>query len=219
MNGWGLFFTLAGLATGYGVYRLGMDRAGLVGGYRLLGLWAIPFAAVSARLAEFIAEGRMNASFFDLMSGGRSLLAGIIGGWIGIVIGKKRMGLTRSTGEFWAPALAAGEVVGRVGCFFNGCCGGVRTDLPIAIDGRHPAALYSMVAALFILIALHGSNRKWATYLLLYGASRFVIEFVREPVSAPIGGLSLVQWLCLAGVGLGLYSYRQPKPVITLESA
>lgn len=206
MNPWGLTFTVLGLVVGYATYRRRMDRAGLVGGYRLLGLWAIPFAALAARLAEFIAEGRMTASFFDLMSGGRSLAAAILGGWIGVVIGKRRMGLTRSTGEYWAPALALGEAVGRVGCFFNGCCAGTKCDLAWSIDGRHPAQLYSAGAALGIYFALRALENRvllWPAYLCLYGSTRFLIEFFREPVAPPLAGLSIVQWGCLAAVVAG----------------
>lgn len=206
MNPWGLTFTILGLVVGYLTYRRRMDRAGLVGGYRLLGLWAIPFAALAARLAEFVAEGRMTASFFDLMSGGRSLAAAILGGWIGVVIGKRRMGLTRSTGEYWAPALALGEAVGRIGCFFNGCCAGTKCDLAWSIDGRHPAQLYSSVAALAIYFALRALENRvplWPAYLCLYGSTRFVIEFFREPVAPPLAGLSIVQLGCLAALLAG----------------
>lgn len=220
MNPLGFAFTLAGIVVGYLTYRRGMDRAGLIGGYRWLGLWALPFAAVAARLAEFAAEGQMNASLFNLMSGGRSLVAGIIGGWIGVVIGKKRMGLTRSTGEFWAPALALGEAVGRIGCFFNGCCGGIKCSLPWAIDGRHPAQFYSAGTALAIYAVLKfmaraGTAHIWATYLILYGASRFVIEFFREPIAPPAYGLSLVQWGCLLAVVVGSWNLtRRPTPAL-----
>ncbi len=219
MNPYGTAFTILGLVVGYVTYRRGMDKAGLTGGYRLLGLWALPFAAVSARLAEWIAEGKMSANFFDLMSGGRSLVAGIVGGWIGVVIGKRRMGLTRATGEFWAPALALGEAVGRIGCFFNGCCFGVKCDLPWAIDGRHPAQLYSSLVALaiyFVLRVLKGRVDLWSAYLVLYGASRFAIEFLREPVASPVFGLSIVQWGCLLAVGAGAVAMvracRLPPP-------
>lgn len=215
----GFLFTLGGLVAGYMVYRRGMDKAGLVGGYRLLGLWALPFAALAARLAEFIAEGRMDSSFFDLMSGGRSLVAGIVGGWIGVVIGKKRMGLTRSTGEFWAPALALGEAIGRIGCWFNGCCVGTATSSILAIDGRHPAQLYSAVTAFLVYLAVRKSQNKWPLYLLLYGSSRFLIEFVREPVAIPAGGLSIVQWCCLVAIALGLNGFRSPRSVMTMENA
>ena len=61
------------------------------------------------------------------------------------------MGLRRSTGDLFALALPAGEAVGRLGCYFNGCCYGEPFDGPWAVlqHGalRHPAQLYSAVVA------------------------------------------------------------------------
>ena len=215
----GTLFTMLGLAVGYFVYRRGMDRAGLVGGYRLLGLWAIPFAAVGAKLAELIAEGHLSWDFFNLFAGGRSLVAGIIGGWIGVVIGKRRMGLTTPTGQFWAPALALGEAIGRIGCFFNGCCFGTRTDVAWALEGRHPSQLYSAVAAFSIYLLLLRMPNRWPAYLLLYGVTRFAIEFFRQPVSTPIAGLSIVQWCCILAIGAGIYGLRAQPTVVSMETA
>ena len=68
---------------------------------------------------------------------------------------------------------------------------------------RHPAQIYSalVAAGLFVILfrlrsrlTREGDLFKW--YVLLYGATRFGLEFLRER-NVMLGGLSLVQWTCL----------------------
>jgi len=105
--------------------------------------------------------------------------------------------------DAFAPGIALGHAVGRLGCLAAGCCYGRPTDLPWAVtfsDPRaaanvgtplnvplHPTQLYESGAELLILVLLLATERKgrafdgrtfWL-YLLLYGISRFVIEFFR----------------------------------------
>ena len=51
--------------------------------------------------------------------GGKTLIGGLIGGYLGVVATKKILKFNRSTGDLFAPALAIGIAIGRVGCFFN----------------------------------------------------------------------------------------------------
>ncbi len=79
------------------------------------------------------------------------------------------------------PAVVAGIVLLRIGCFLNGCCTGVATDLPVGMAFPagpsaatsflgietaeapvHPTQLYEMAAAV-----LCGLNRLWGTGLSL----------------------------------------------------
>ena len=157
--------------------------------------YAVLGGVVGAKLGEFAAEGwPLRISFwsiFDPEFGGKALLGGILGGWIAAGIAKRRMGITRSTGDLFALALPAGEAVGRIGCYFNGCCYGIATKFPIAIyqhgAWRHPTQIYSSITAALIFTALFLVRDKlpregdlFKLYLLLFGITRFGIEFIRE---------------------------------------
>ncbi len=108
-----------------------------------------------------------------------------------------------TTADLMAPGIALGHVVGRFGCLLAGCCYGRPTDVPWAVTFTdplaaenvgtplgiplHPTQLYDAGAELIILGLLLYSERKgkpfagrtfWM-YLLLYGISRFIIEFYR----------------------------------------
>ncbi len=156
--------------------------------------------------------------------GGRTVVGGLLGGWIAVEAGKWGLGVRRSTGDGFGLPLAIGLAFGRLGCFFNGCCAGrvVRpTDTLHALarpghDGllRYPSQLlevgfHATAAALLYVAARRGVMRdlRFATYIATYAVFRFGLEFLRDnpPV---LGGLSYYQWLTIplfaiaAGTGL-----------------
>jgi phosphatidylglycerol:prolipoprotein diacylglycerol transferase len=202
------------------------------------GVWtvvAIGFvcAVLCAKLAQMIAEGWPTnvplEAGIDPRVGGRSLLGGLVGGWLGVEIAKRYYGLKRSTGDMFALALPAGEAVGRIGCYLNGCCYGSEYRGIGAIwqhgAWRYPAQLYSSAVALSLFclllrLFLRGGlpeGRLFTLYLLGFGLTRFGLEFIRWRESV-VFGLSPMQWFCM---DLVLYSavvltlkrpVRQPIP-------
>ncbi len=122
---------------------------------------------------------------------GLVFLGGVIGGTIAILIyiWIKKLPVWK-IGDIAAPALAMGAAIGRVGCFFNGCCYGVLTTLPLGVNffdlPRHPTQIYSSIYNLFIFSVVWGIREKvekdgfllWL-YILLYSFFRFLIEFIR----------------------------------------
>jgi phosphatidylglycerol:prolipoprotein diacylglycerol transferase len=145
-----------------------------------------------------------------------------------------------TTCDMFAPGIALGHVIGRLGCLMAGCCFGRQTDVPWAITFTdpfaaanvgtplnvplHPTQLYEAGAELMILILLLVTERKgrpypgrtfWA-YMLLYAVSRFVIEFYRGDERGLLMGLSTSQFisLLLAPLSLAMLFYlrRQSSP-------
>lgn len=173
-----------------------------------LGIWIIISALVGAKLLLLIVD-------FDQFTGNPRDLLGLArsggvfyGGLIAAVVvallylRRHHMPLWTTTDVF-APGIALGHVIGRLGCLLAGCCFGKPTSVPWAITFRDPAAmanvgtplgvplhptqLYEAGAEALILVFLLLFERRgrpfpgrtfWS-YLLLYGVSRFVIEFYR----------------------------------------
>lgn len=104
------------------------------------------------------------------------------------------------------PYLALAQALGRMGCFFNGCCFGKTCDLPWAIrfpmgsppayaypgsggwsEPVHPTQLYSVAGLVFICLLLLFLRKQWnpfvgftmPAYLILYGIMRFTVEMFR----------------------------------------
>ncbi|MFN7905684.1 MAG: prolipoprotein diacylglyceryl transferase [Pseudobdellovibrionaceae bacterium] len=125
--------------------------------------------------------------------------------------------------DFYAPVISLGYIIGRFGCFLNGCCYGKYCDLPWGItsaDGqsailpRHPTQLYAMILEFLIFVALLTWEKRNSTYLnqpkkireamagslfacwlLMHAASRFLIEQWRDDFRGPQYFLSVSSWM------------------------
>ena len=136
---------------------------------------------------------------FKIWQGGLVFYGGLLGAIpVSIYYLRKNHLPVWPVADIVAPALALGEIFGRWGCFFAGCCYGKPSGVPWSVAFTdpdslaplhvhlHPTQLYSSVAALIIFLLLlyvrkikrfHG--QVFWSYLLLYSLARFVIEFFR----------------------------------------
>jgi phosphatidylglycerol:prolipoprotein diacylglycerol transferase len=140
------------------------------------------------------------------------------------------------TFDVFAPGIAIGHAIGRLGCLAAGCCWGKPTHLPWAItftnqDAHeltdvplnvpvHPTQLYESALNLIIFWFLwrrihkpHRSGEIFGWYLVFYSTARFLVEFLRNHEQALLLGLSLTQWISLGTLLLGLWILRPRKPV------
>ncbi len=106
------------------------------------------------------------------------------------------------TCDAFAPGLAIGHAIGRLGCFAAGCCYGKETHAAWGVVFTNPLAqqwagtplnvhleptqLMEAVVETFNFLLLswlikrkHADGQVFGTYLILYGIARFFIEFLR----------------------------------------
>jgi len=148
---------------------------------------------------------------------GRTLVGALIGGFIGVELTKKIIGVKSSTGNLFAPALAIGLALGRIGCFIKQCCYGVETNLPWAVymheAYRHPTQIYEAIfhftafIIMFIKIKKNSGKLKPGTlfpaYIFAYSIFRFITEFLRaDAIITRFWGLSSAQLICLIVAGI-----------------
>ena len=162
-----------------------------------------------------------------LSRGGMSWFGGLLGGVATALVFMRRMRLPIiPTLAAATPALAIGHAIGRIGCFLVGDDYGRPTDLPWGVafprglpptDVRvHPTQLYEMAALFMVAWLLIRWRRRGVAdaivlgrYLVLAGAIRFAIEFIR--VNERILGPFTLAHLVSAGlvlVGLALLVWR-----------
>jgi len=162
-----------------------------------IGLGAFCGAMIGAKLPFVLTdwEGlRSGAAWFD---NGKTILAGLVGGYLGVELAKELLGVTIKTGDSFAVPVAAAVAVGRLACFVGGCCYGKPTSLPWGVvfhDGvaRHPTQLYESafhaLAAIFLAWTERRGlfqNQRIKLYLIAYLVYRFCTEFLRpEPILA-----------------------------------
>jgi phosphatidylglycerol:prolipoprotein diacylglycerol transferase len=159
---------------------------------------------------------------------------GAIGGALGAFIwAYRRRFLGLALLDLTAPALALGYAIGRIGCQLSGDGDyGTSSNLPWAMsypDGTvptteevHPTPVYETLAMgliAWLLWSWRGRLRSgllFASYLVLSGLERFLVEFVRRN-DAVFAGLTTPQIESLAlmtagGLWLTLAARRRPLP-------
>jgi len=164
---------------------------------------------------------------FDPTIGPGSILGAVGGAYIGGYIASKVIGKAGCACDAFAPALALGTAIGRIGCFLSLEDGlGKPTHLPWGVwveTGSaagylaHPTPLYDMAFNLVwfaVLLLLRDHPRMQNGNLLKVGLAgyavfRFLVEFVRNN-TVLLWGLTGQQFFCLALLAaLGVYYLNQ----------
>jgi phosphatidylglycerol:prolipoprotein diacylglycerol transferase len=189
-----------------------------------LGIWIIISALIGAKLlllmVEFDTFRQNPRELVTLLRSGGVFYGGLIAAVAVAIWYMRRHRLpVWGVSDAFAPGIALGHVIGRMGCFFAGCCFGRATDVPWSVTFRneyaaqnvgtplnvpiHPTQLYEAGAELIILGLLLVLERKWRpfagrtfwSYMLLYGITRFFIEFYRGDARGMILDLSTSQFV------------------------
>jgi phosphatidylglycerol:prolipoprotein diacylglycerol transferase len=209
--------------------RRGLDPARVLD----LGIFIIASAIVGAKLLLLLTDAPFYlahpAELFSLARSGGVFYGGLI---LSVLVSwwyMRRHHLPLwQTCDVFAPGIALGHVVGRLGCLMAGCCYGTPTSLPWAVTftdpftasyvgtplhvGLHPTQLYEAGVELAILLVLLGTEHRGRTYpgrtfwryILLYGLSRFAIEFFRGDERGIVLGFSTSQFISLILVPLSI---------------
>jgi len=165
---------------------------------------ALVGGAVFMRLGTWLqhVDLRANASLTEQwLYGNRSILGGLVGAWLGVHVAKRLTGYRARTGDLFAPAVALGMAVGRVGCLLTeqpgtpaghgwgitlGPAAAERTGSPAGVP-LHPSFAYEIAFHLLAFAALWWWLRRrnlppgemFVWYVAAYGVFRFLVEFVR----------------------------------------
>ena len=207
--GWGVptheFFIAVGLAVAAAVYFFEARRKGeLSEQIAWIAVGALIGGAILAKVGSawrFAGDGSTLTELY--LFGGRSILGGLAGAYLGAIVAKRLVGYRRSTGDLFAPAVAIGLAIGRIGCFLTEQVG-TPTSMPWGISvspetaaaipncpqcltgvAMHPSFLYEIgFLAVTFVVLWWGRDRlpaglTFKLFLLGYGVFRFAVEFVR----------------------------------------
>jgi phosphatidylglycerol:prolipoprotein diacylglycerol transferase len=206
-----------------------------------LGIYLIIAALVGAKVMLVLVDLKYflanPGDIFSLVRAGGVFYGGLLGALVTAIVLVRRYQLQIwATADLFAPGIALGHVIGRMGCLMAGCCYGRPTDVPWAITFTnpdaaanvgtplgiplHPTQLYDAGAELLILVLLLAterlgrpfSGRTFWLYMLLYGISRFVIEFFRGDERGALLGVSTSQFVSLVVVPLAIAMLIRLRP-------
>jgi len=115
-----------------------------------------------------------------------------------------------STGDLWAPSLAIGQAIGRIGCFMAGCCYGQPTGISWGVVFRHPKSLAPLNIPLYptqffeafsgfliflVLLFLYGrrkfNGQVFLWYVILHSTARLFVERFRGDERGLIPGTEM----------------------------
>lgn len=216
-------FEALGYVGGYAVYNRLRGRQGdlLDDDRRWVLIAAIAVGAlVGSRVLGLLEEAPARGIRWQdfLVPGGKTIVGGLLGGWISVEIAKRVMGIRSRTGDLFAVPICVGVAIGRIGCFLAGLADdtyGKATTLPWGVDfgdgvRRHPTQIYEMVFLMALAAALTWMERRphrqgaiFRWFMAAYLGWRLAVDFLKpEPVWH---GLAVIQWSCVAGlVALGI---------------
>jgi len=223
-------FEALAYALGYALYKFLRGREGdtLSDDRRWLIIAATALGALAgSRLLGILEQApRMGFHWQSLLlPGGKTIVGGLLGGWLAVELIKPILGIKVRTGDLFAIPLCLGIAIGRIGCFLAGLADdtyGTPTSLPWAIDfgdgiPRHPTQLYEILFLLLLALTLYFLSKRphptGALFRILMGAYllwRLLIDFIKpQPL---IHGLNLIQWACVAGLVAVAISAVTPSP-------
>ena len=149
------------------------------------------------------------------------------------------------TCDAFAPGLALGHALGRLGCFAAGCCYGKETHAAWGVVFKNPLAAEwvgtplgvpleptQLMEAVFELLNFfflswlitrkHADGQVFGSYLILYGIARFFIEFLRgDPGRGTVFGgiMSGTQLIAILLVVVGGLFWLRRAPKTTVAAA
>jgi len=172
-----------------------------------IGVGAFCGAMLGSKLPFVVGDWQALVSGQAWFVDGKTILFGIVGGYLGVELAKWCLDVTVKTGDTFAVPVAVSVGIGRLGCFCAGCCYGTPSNLPWAVTfpfrgevARHPTQIYEAIFHLFAAAGLAWMIRRRLLpgqliklYFIVYLAYRFASETIR-PEARLWGGLTGYQW-------------------------
>jgi len=185
---------LLALIAAFGLSRFSQRKLPLTFAQKFgLGIGGLIGAMTGAKLPFLFSDWDQFLSGAAWFSDGKTILTGLVGGYLGIEAAKWVFEIKSKTGDSFLIPVAVAIAIGRLGCFFGGCCYGTPTELPwgvvfSSVDSfaRHPTQLYELIfhlSAAAIGWWAQGRNlfpgHRIKIYIACYASYRFISETIR----------------------------------------
>jgi phosphatidylglycerol:prolipoprotein diacylglycerol transferase len=168
---------------------------------------------------------------YQALSGGFVFYGGLVGAVIGYYIYCRQYKISfLKLMDLMAPSIPIIHGIGRIGCFFAGCCYGIHYDGPFhiiftkSIVAPNEVALFPTQIVESILNIITGillilytrrdrkPGRAISIYIIYYSIMRFILEFLRgDSLRGIFLNLSTSQMISILLLPIGLYLFIKPK--------
>lgn len=197
-----------------------------------LGIGGFIGAMTGAKLPFLFSDWEQFLSGAAWFSDGKTILTGLVGGYLGVEAAKWAFEIKSKTGDSFLIPVAVAIAIGRLGCFFGGCCYGTPTELPWGVVfpsvdslARHPTQLYELLFHLSAAAIGWWAQRRNVfpghrikIYIACYASYRFVSEVIR-PEARIFAGFTAYQIASALIAGLMIWLWwREAKASKNLEA-
>lgn len=188
----------------------------------LIYISALAGAFLGAKLVYLGAEGWLHwrdQNRWIILATGKSITGALLGGYLAVELAKKFLKYPGTTGDWFALIVPIGIMLGRLGCFMNGCClGRVCEPSWFTMNDIHGVARWPAVPVEFLFNALLlgvilmlrwgriARGQLFHVYLMAYGLFRFFHEFLRDTPQI-LGPISGYQIAALGLFALGFFGW------------
>lgn len=179
--------------------RLGLDEDRLIT-VILVVLVSSVLGARALYVLEHVQEFRREwGSVIAVWQGGLTLYGGVVAGTVAGLIAARQLAMPMWTvADALTPAFALGTMIGRIGCFLNGCCYGVPTRLPWGVvfpsdsfaglefgnAAVHPSQLYFALAGLVLFVLVWLLRRQVRVPGMVFWTFIGLFALIRIPLDA-----------------------------------
>lgn len=234
LRSWG-FMLLIGFVLGYWLAIKRATKYGIPKVFLLdLALYLLLAGIIGGRLVyvflNISSYARNPLQIIAIWNGGLSFYGSFGAGVLTTLVFCRRRKISFfKMADLITPSLSLGYACGRIGCFLNGCCYGVPTNLPWGLrfpglyyeTGVHPVQLYAFIAnILFMFLLLWFDEKKkrnegetFTLYMMLYAFYRSLAEILRKGETAQIlfDGITQGQVASIVLFFIGVYLWRRLK--------
>jgi len=224
-------FVVLGVLAGFLVSKIEAKKEGIPEQtYLIIAFWTFIFGFLGQRIVYALVEWRIflnNPLSVVFSRSGFIFYRGIILAIFAIFILTKKFNISfLKFADIAAYGTPLGHALGRIGCFFYGCCYGKPTTSSIGIlfPRESPAGLLGvkviptqLISAIFLLLLFFlllflKKKKKFNGQILLayaffYGIFRFIIEFYRGDPRGEVFSLSTSGFISLISVILSVFLY------------
>jgi phosphatidylglycerol:prolipoprotein diacylglycerol transferase len=204
--------------------RAGLEEGALISSVACAVAGGFVGAFVVSVGVRFVQLGSLSSA---LAQPGIVFFGALLGGAVALAAAARGFGLpVLETLEAMLPALPVAHAIGRIGCFFGGCCFGAHSELPWAVHypgeslARHPWPLYeaaalSVLAVLFWTGPSRAPGQRVMLYVLAYACVRLLLEPLRgDSARGVFGALALSTSQIIAACLIAVSALAAARPRI-----
>lgn len=187
---YGIFYTIAGISSIFYIYLFCLKKKLKFEFYFNIAIFTILVSLISSRTFGYFwfkIINKENVHIFSFINSTGFFYGGFIGGLLFLIIYSyfKKLSFFEIA-DIFSPALSLAQAIGRIGCYYAGCCYGKNIKIFGIYFKKFPTQISESIFCLILFLYLNKKLNKrlyngqiFLNYLFIYSIFRFFIEFLR----------------------------------------